>query len=132
MKVLTVVITGCVLVGAACSSSSKHTASTPTTSTANPLTPDAQARHEVAIASCGPNAKHDVEIKGTAHNARAGTALYTVQLDISDKSGKKLFQTAAAATVAPGKTEPWDAATSAKYATGMTCAVDSVSRHVTS
>ena len=48
---------------------------------------------------------------------------------IADKSGQRLYATAASATnVAPGGTAEWDAATTAAYIDGMTCSVASVSR----
>ena len=126
----------CALALAACSSSSKK--STPSTTThptgvtspSGALTPDAKALKEVTVTSCGPDAKRNVEIKGTAHNARPGHAQYTVQLRVSDKTGKPLIATAAAASVASGATAPWSADTSAKYIAGMTCTVTSVSRNV--
>ena len=77
MKIRTIAIVGFVLLACACSSS-KPAAEAPSTSTVS-LTPDAKALKEVSIMSCGPDARHNVEIKGTAHNTRPDGAMYTVK-----------------------------------------------------
>jgi hypothetical protein len=137
MRLAVVVL--CALALAACSghsstrSAKQPPASAATTPTLSPaqITANQQAVKEVAITSCAPNSRRNVEVTGTAHNTTSSGASYTVQLSISDKSGKRLYATAASVSnVAPTKTARWDAATTAKYESGMTCAVASVSRAV--
>jgi len=128
------------LILAACSSSSHSSSkdsSTQPGNTSTTLSPaevaaNKHAVKDVAITSCGPDAAHKMDIKGTVHNTTATSASYVVQLAIKDKSGKALFATAASATdVAPSHTKSWEAVTTAAYASGMTCAVTSVSVRAT-
>ena len=102
-----------------------------TTTTLSPVqvAANVQAKHEVAVTSCGPDHLHHLEIKGTAHNTTSGPATYAIQLMIKDAAGKRLYATAASVSRVPSQHKgAWDAATTANYVAGMTCSVTSVSR----
>ena len=102
---------------------------TTTTLSAAAIAANKQARRDVAITSCAPNAAQHVEIKGTVRNASSSGSDFVIQLSISDKTGVVRYATSASAyKVAPTRTAQWDAATTAKYEKGMTCKVSSVSR----
>jgi hypothetical protein len=111
---------------------SSTSANTPTTLSAAEIATNARALKDAKITSCGPNAAHKVEVKGTVHNATASTANFVVQITIASGAGKRLYATAASASdVAPAQTKAWDAATTATYAAGMTCKVTSVAVRTT-
>ena len=125
------------LLAAACSSgkSSSPTPTTPgsgggaTTTSAPRVVETPQPARLAVITSCAANAQHHVEITGTVSNPASAPATYTVQLSIKNRAGKRLYATAASAQhVAPKGSGTWTAATTAPFATGMTCAVTGVSR----
>jgi hypothetical protein len=118
---------------AGCSSSSPSIPKYVTTSTlsAAQAAANRQARREVAITACRPDADHHVTITGTAHNTTAQPASYTIQLVIRSRTGVPLFYTAAAAPNVPAHGRGrWQAQTSAPYARGMRCTIASATRPV--
>jgi len=128
---------------AACSSSGKSSNGAPTSAPASSagVTTTTLSKEQVAlndaaakrvvISSCAPDAAHHLVIKGAIKNATSQRSTFVIQLSINDKSGKRLYATAAMASdVAPNQSGSWTAATTAKYTAGMTCTVSSVSRRL--
>jgi len=114
-------------------SNATSTSVTTTTLSGAAIAANKQAMKDVAITSCAPNAAQRLEIKGTARNTSASRADFVVLLAIRDRTGIVRYATSASANkVAPSRTAQWDAVTTAKYESGMTCRVTSVSRTASS